>query len=248
MNAPSIEGLCFASDRIVADGQPVGFFYREPPVCPEDTGWRFWAAAEGMRSPVADPPRTDVRLIIARDREVTPYLSAAVGKAFRRSGEIDHESAERPFQLAPSPVDPDLCLHADFPTVSGTVALSETWEFRLPFRFNWRRDDSDQVFWRVGMTIFASEHPNLNGDSVSTRLDWLRAAMSEEATDIHQESGQLGARLSYRLTEDRTTATLYASFHFCITDAGHVQMAIYTDEPDQLPTVEAIFQSIRATR
>src|ERR1051325_11244726 len=36
----------FVSNRVLEDGQPVRFLYREPPDCEEDSGWRMFAGDE----------------------------------------------------------------------------------------------------------------------------------------------------------------------------------------------------------
>jgi hypothetical protein len=39
---------CFASNRILKDGRKVGYFYREEPDRPQDSGWRFMCGDESQ--------------------------------------------------------------------------------------------------------------------------------------------------------------------------------------------------------
>ena len=49
-------GGCFASDRIMVDGLPVGYMYREEPDRHVDSGWRFLSGDESQVY-VDDPDR-----------------------------------------------------------------------------------------------------------------------------------------------------------------------------------------------
>jgi hypothetical protein len=39
-------GGCLATDRIMVDGRPVGYMYRNHPINPQDSGWRFFTGNE----------------------------------------------------------------------------------------------------------------------------------------------------------------------------------------------------------
>lgn len=92
-------GLCRASDKIVVDGEKVGFMFREEPEEPNDSGWRFLAGTE-TEDYINQPGRLahhDVNLVANCDPDIVPNLGAAVGVAFERAGEAFVETvAELP--------------------------------------------------------------------------------------------------------------------------------------------------------
>jgi hypothetical protein len=81
-----IHGTCSASAEITVHGRPVGFMYREEPVGPGDSGWRFFAGTETPE--YADEPGNfalhEVEAIARRDRDIIPLLDAPEGAAFER--------------------------------------------------------------------------------------------------------------------------------------------------------------------
>jgi len=79
-------GGCVATDRIVVDGQRVGYMYRGDPVREEDSGWRFFAGDEDADY-MADLQRHgvyDVNTIVNYDPDVLPLLDAEKGSRFER--------------------------------------------------------------------------------------------------------------------------------------------------------------------
>ena len=79
-------GGAIASDRIVVDGQPVGYMYRETPRNSHDSGWAFLAGDEDD-SYMADSSKHgiyDVNTISNYDPDIIPLLDAPVGSAFIR--------------------------------------------------------------------------------------------------------------------------------------------------------------------
>lgn len=81
-------GGCLCTDRIVVDGSPVGYMYREPPSRPEDSGWRFFAGDEDDAY-MADLQRHgvyDVNTVVNYDPDVFPYLGAPTGARLERDG------------------------------------------------------------------------------------------------------------------------------------------------------------------
>ena len=82
-------GGCMASDRITVDGAKVGYMYRENPVRPQDSGWRFLAGDEDD-SYMADLTRHDVydvNTIANYDPDVLPWLESPPGSGFERTVE-----------------------------------------------------------------------------------------------------------------------------------------------------------------
>ena len=80
---------CIATDRIVVDGQPVGFCWREEPEPGDkdwDSGWRFTAGDES-RSYLDDPGRSGVyalNTICNYDPDIIPLLDSEPGTAWSR--------------------------------------------------------------------------------------------------------------------------------------------------------------------
>jgi hypothetical protein len=86
--APVALGLggCLATDRIVIDGARVGYMFREKPVNPQDSGWRFFAGDEspGYMADNEHHGVYDVNTIVNYDPDVLPHLGAPVGSQFER--------------------------------------------------------------------------------------------------------------------------------------------------------------------
>ncbi|WP_066584218.1 DUF2185 domain-containing protein [Sphingomonas pruni] len=80
-------GGCLSTDRIVVDGEPVGYMYREAPNNELDSGWRFFAGDEDA-SYMANSQRHgvyDVNTIVNYDPDILPFLDAAVGSRYERA-------------------------------------------------------------------------------------------------------------------------------------------------------------------
>ena len=101
-----VEGLgaCFASDRILVDGQKVGYMYREIPDPKKeypDSGWTFMAGDETQE--YADNPDNwaiyNVNTVCNYDSEIIPDLEARPPIAFGRdpkTGQFVEEELEPP--------------------------------------------------------------------------------------------------------------------------------------------------------
>jgi hypothetical protein len=88
--APIVLGLggCLATDRILVDGAPVGYMYREQPSNPQDSGWRFFAGDEdnAYMQNNANYGVYDVNTIVNYCPDILPFVNADVGSAFERDG------------------------------------------------------------------------------------------------------------------------------------------------------------------
>ena len=79
-------GGCIASDRIMADGLPVRFMYREHPLNPQDSGWIFLSGVED-EDEMDDASRHrvhDVGAVADHDPSIAPFLDAPVGSVFEK--------------------------------------------------------------------------------------------------------------------------------------------------------------------
>lgn len=76
----------FVTQRILADGKPVGRLYREAPDEEQDSGWRFTAGDETREyMDDADNSRyVSLGAVLAKDDSVIPLLDAPEGADFRR--------------------------------------------------------------------------------------------------------------------------------------------------------------------
>jgi hypothetical protein len=82
---PSMGG-CLASDRIMVDGESVGYMYREKPDNEHDSGWRFLAGDESQDYN-DDPDHVavyDVNTVANYDPDIIPYLETKAPCAFRK--------------------------------------------------------------------------------------------------------------------------------------------------------------------
>jgi hypothetical protein len=89
--APGLGG-CLASDRIVVDGCPVGYMYREAPINPQDSGWRFLAGDEDDAYMANDAHHGvyDVNTIVNYCPDILPFIDAESGSAFERDDGGDY--------------------------------------------------------------------------------------------------------------------------------------------------------------
>lgn len=88
---------CFATDRIMVDGSPVGFMYRELPEYEGDSGWRFTAGDE-TAAYMDEPDNSGIYMLntVANyDEDIIPHLKADYGSAFFRNeaGEFEKDDS-----------------------------------------------------------------------------------------------------------------------------------------------------------
>jgi hypothetical protein len=77
-------GVCFASDRIMVDGQKIGFMYREAPDNELDSGWRFLAGDESdeYMDKAENTGIYEVNTVANYDPDIIPYLQTPASCAF----------------------------------------------------------------------------------------------------------------------------------------------------------------------
>jgi hypothetical protein len=80
-------GACLATDKIVVDGEPVGYMYREQRMDPADTGWRFTAGTEDdeYMSDAANHGVYAVNTIANYDPSIIEFLDSPIGSKFERN-------------------------------------------------------------------------------------------------------------------------------------------------------------------
>jgi hypothetical protein len=77
---------CYATRRILKDGQRVGYLYREAPEGPQDSGWRFTANDESDAY-MADPnnsAKVSLGVLLSFDDSCLALLDAPEGAAYAR--------------------------------------------------------------------------------------------------------------------------------------------------------------------
>ena len=77
---------CLATDRIMVDGEKVGYMYREKPDYSGDSGWRFTAGDEDdeyMNNPGNSGIFT-LNTVANNDMDIIPFLAAPIGTAYYR--------------------------------------------------------------------------------------------------------------------------------------------------------------------
>ena len=229
-------GGCIATDLITVNGRPVGYMYRERPDNDVDTGWRFLAGdeSEEYMNDSDNHGVYAVNTIANYDNDILPFIDAPIGSAFARNPETGR------FESVPSPVDPDDCLHPDFPIVTGHHELNSAWTIDLPLKFNRRIEDGSLVLWRVGITLYFNDWTNDQNESIETRLAFLKTSISPDTFDSREEQTGASRRFSYRLIENNVNA-LYG---FVIVTSGHLQVAIYFDNESDIDLARAMFASI----
>jgi hypothetical protein len=78
---------CFVTARVLNDGQPVGYLYREPPDDEEDSGWRIMAGDESddYMDDSKNLACVSLGAVLSRDDAFRDLLDAPVGSAFARN-------------------------------------------------------------------------------------------------------------------------------------------------------------------
>ncbi|WP_242663567.1 DUF2185 domain-containing protein [Mycobacterium syngnathidarum] len=139
-----------ATDRILVDGSPVGYMYRD------GSGWVFTAGDETPEY-LTDPGHVNLlslNEIANYDRAILRYLQAPPGSAFIRHEDAFVEDPEGAPRDPDEPTPP--ALNPQFPVVNGYHELTVDWVLTVPEPMNFRIDQdagsSRAVFWRPGLT------------------------------------------------------------------------------------------------
>jgi hypothetical protein len=135
-------------------------------------------------------------------------------------------------------------LHPDFPIVEGEYRMTKDWSITLPEKFNRRMEDDDLVIWRPGFTIWVAVWGNDHEESREERLTWLQEEMSPDAFDIEELREEDVLRFAYRLNEESDDARVAAFYGFAIGSDGHVQLAIYFDDENEIELARSIWRSL----
>ncbi len=82
-------GYCLATDKIMVDGEQIGYMYREQPEDDSDSGWRFFSGTE-EESYTDDSDNFgmyDLNTVANYDKDIIPFLKTAFDCEFERDEE-----------------------------------------------------------------------------------------------------------------------------------------------------------------
>ncbi|KAB8058601.1 DUF2185 domain-containing protein [Janthinobacterium sp. FT14W] len=85
-------GLCFVTKRVLEDGAPVGYLYREEPDTADDSGWRFTANDESddYINDSANVALVSLGVVLSVDDRFIALLDAPTGAAYA----FDHNTQQ----------------------------------------------------------------------------------------------------------------------------------------------------------
>lgn len=242
-------GACFATDMITVEGRKVGYMYREEPRNRQDSGWVFTAGheTEAYMDDAANHGIYDVNTIANYDPDIIPLLGAPAGTAFERQG-----PSGRFAQVGGEPWEPGTKQSVPtkkwpppgFPVVEGDHPLTTTWSIHLPKRFARRVEDGQLVLWRPGLTIWLTAWNNDYGESQANRLAALKKAASPERFADQETEARSLTRYSYRLRDENEDGPVESLYGFVISDDGHLQIAIYFDNPTDEAEARHLVESV----
>lgn len=78
---------CFVTNRILCDGHPIGYLYREEPDTEQDSGWRFLAGDESddYMNGAENLAFVSIGAVLNKDDSALDLLEEPVGSAFERN-------------------------------------------------------------------------------------------------------------------------------------------------------------------
>jgi hypothetical protein len=242
-------GGCLATDMITVEGCKVGFMYREEPRNRQDSGWVFTAGQESptYMDDAANHGIYDVNTIANYDPDVIPFLDAPAGTAFERedpSGPLVQVEGEPWNPATTPPASADNWPPPGFPIVEGDYPLTAAWSIHLPERFARRVEEGQLVLWRPGLTIWLTAWNNDHDESQASRLAaFKKSASPERFAESESAAGNL-TRLSYRLRDENDDGPVESLYGFVLSDTGHLQLAIYFDDPKEEPAARQLVESV----
>ena len=85
-------GLCFVTKRVLEDGAPVGYLYREEPDNDDDSGWRFTAndESDAYVNDSANVALVSLGAVLSVDDRYIGLLDSPAGSAFA----FDHDTQQ----------------------------------------------------------------------------------------------------------------------------------------------------------
>lgn len=131
-----------------------------------------------------------------------------------------------------------------FPLVEGRYSLTADWSIELPERFARRIEDGSLVLWRPGFTIWLAAWNNDHEESRQERLAWVKQEASPQRYDECESEADGVTRYGYRLRDENEDGPVESIACYVFSDDGHLQLAVYFDDPDDEPKAWRIVRSI----
>jgi hypothetical protein len=132
-----------------------------------------------------------------------------------------------------------------FPLVQGDYGLTATWTIHLPEQFARRVEDGSLVLWRPGLTVWMNAWNNDHDEPQAERLARIKDSVSPMRLAEQESSSGGVTRFSYRLSDENEDGPVEALFAFVINDEGHLQVAVYFDDPSDVVKARQLVDNVR---
>jgi len=131
--------------------------------------------------------------------------------------------------------------------------MTNSWRVTLPDeyakRFEKGESGTDLVLWRPGVTCWTSVYGPKKDQTPLTTYEWRKAAASKEAIQVFEFRESMPLRFGYLLHEKSEDGSKrWALYTFTFGDSGHVLMAIYFDDQNDIEVAKKIWFSITECR
>jgi hypothetical protein len=131
-----------------------------------------------------------------------------------------------------------------FPQVSGTYHMTKEWSLQLQGNYSRRIEEGSLVLWRRGLTCWIVTWDKRPGDTPQSTYRWRRESAPKSAMEFFEQPDGKPARFAYLLHEMDDGAPRYALYTFTFGTSGHVQMAIYFDDKQDLSVAKDLWLSV----
>jgi len=135
-------------------------------------------------------------------------------------------------------------LNPQYPLVENDCQMTNDWSVYLPGKFNRRIEDGSLVLWRPSFTIWTNIWNNDKNETVNKRRENVINSASKDKYD-EEFVGEDSLFYSYRLKENEGDKRVSAFYCFAFGVNGHVQMAIYFDDENDLKWAKQIWKSLK---
>jgi hypothetical protein len=135
-----------------------------------------------------------------------------------------------------------------FPLVQGDYALTATWAIHLPEQFARRIEEGSLVLWRPGLTVWLMAWGNDHGESQARRLTRIKEAASPARFAERENSANDITRFSFRLHDENDDGPVESLYAFVINNEGHLQIAVYFDDPADEAKARLLVDSVAHRR
>jgi len=139
-----------------------------------------------------------------------------------------------------------------FPRVSDEYQMTRDWRITLTAEFAKRfekgKDGTDLVLWKKGMTCWISIYSK-DGMTPESTLEWLKEKHADGALETFEHAKQLPYRLgSLYFEKPDDDYSRWALYTYTIGKSGHVLMAIYFDDKEQLEEAKRIWFAVEEVK